>query len=84
MRSKIQGEKDMAVNERKKRTKAVIDSFPKWVVRVYVVVLTVIFPFYERNQYFSLLSDRTKFFKYCTSLMILALSVFCIIQIKKQ
>lgn len=74
----------MAVNERKKRTKAVIDSFPKWVVRVYVVVLTVIFPFYERNQYFSLLSDRTKFFKYCTSLMILALSVFCIIQIKKQ
>ena len=42
----------MAVNERKKRTKAVIDSFPKWVVRVYVVVLTVIFPFYERNQYF--------------------------------
>ena len=57
----------MAVNERKKRMKSVIDSFPTWAVRVYVLILAVIFPFYESNQYFSLLSDRTKFFQYSTS-----------------
>ena len=65
-----QGEKDMTVNEWKKKIKSGKYTFPEWAVRVYVLILAVIFPFYESNQYFSLLSDRTKFFQYSTTLLV--------------
>lgn len=79
-----QGEKDMTVNEWKKKIKSGKYTFPEWAVRVYVLILAVIFPFYESNQYFSLLSDRTKFFQYSTTLLVLILLAFFLMQIKKQ
>lgn len=79
-----QGENNMTVNEWKKTTESGKHTFPEWAVRVYVLILVVIFPFYESNQYFSLLSDRTKFFQYSTNLLVLILLAFFLMQIKKQ
>ncbi len=45
----------------------------KWVLEIHTVLLLAVFPFYNTDQYFSILSDRAGFFRAATLLMAAAL-----------
>lgn len=46
-----------------------------YIIEVYAVLLLAVFPFYNKGHYFSVLSDRARFFCVATWLMVTALLV---------
>lgn len=45
------------------------------IMQIYIFAMFVVFPFYNTDMYFSLLSDRTRFFKTATLLMVASLMI---------